>query len=75
MGAGAGAGPDAGDRDAGDRDADRLTSLVDPWFDYAFCNLDRAIAGVCAWTSIIITCYQIYMHLKHYNRERHQKCT
>lgn len=32
-----------------------------------------AIAGVCAWASIIITTVQIYKHLKHYNNPRHQK--
>ena len=46
--------------------------LIDGGF---FCNLVRAIAGVCAWASIIITTFQIYKHLKHYNNPRHQKCT
>ncbi|XP_072167974.1 transmembrane protein 184B-like [Diadema setosum] len=26
----------------------------------------RAIAGIFAWAALIVTCYQIYMHLRHY---------
>eukprot|EP00038_Savillea_parva_P008105 m.174807 g.174807 ORF g.174807 m.174807 type:complete len:399 (+) comp13876_c0_seq1:96-1292(+) len=32
-----------------------------------------AVAGVCAWSSIIITCWQIYQHLKTYTRPVHQR--
>lgn len=54
--------------DAGDGAADTVL------FDRVFATF-RAIAGVCAWASIIITTGQIYKHLKHYNNPRHQKCT
>eukprot|EP00037_Helgoeca_nana_P033176 m.416940 g.416940 ORF g.416940 m.416940 type:complete len:393 (+) comp30179_c0_seq1:150-1328(+) len=31
------------------------------------------LAGVCAWSSISITCWQIYQHLKTYTRPAHQR--
>eukprot|EP00040_Diaphanoeca_grandis_P034049 m.209572 g.209572 ORF g.209572 m.209572 type:complete len:426 (+) comp33044_c0_seq1:228-1505(+) len=32
-----------------------------------------AIAGVCAWSAVVITCTQIYLHLRTYTNPNHQR--